>query len=272
MTYIDIINKFWSIHESALFSPNEIALVFYLLNEFNRQGWPNTLVYPNSAIVRDLGLAESTIIRCRNNLKMKGALDFTPGKGRRSLPTYTLQPLHSERVNARVNARVSERVNARDNARVDASLNKTIRLKDTPTGGEKKDKPFSLVTRARKIFEEHFRSVYGEAYYYAAKDAGNLKQLLGKIAHSRKDRPEPLPVDDDSLLEAFKSFLDHIDGGWISGNFSLPIINSKYNELISKIKNESQTNGIKDYSQRQSDRRRGSPVGDAGDEGWGGPF
>ncbi|MCM1458330.1 MAG: hypothetical protein NC130_10730 [Lachnoclostridium sp.] len=91
MTYIDLINNFWRMHGSQEFGPNEIALYFYLLNECNRQGWPSPLVRPNSKICLGLGMSENTLMRCRNNLKMRGVLDFESGKKSRKAPAYYLK-------------------------------------------------------------------------------------------------------------------------------------------------------------------------------------
>ena len=95
----------------------------------------------------------------------------------------------------------------------------------------------TLITRAREIFEEYYEKTYGQSYYWEAKDAKNMGDLLRKITFSRKNRKVPLPVDDDSILDAFKTFLESINKNWIHNNFSVPKINSQYNDIISEIKN-----------------------------------
>lgn len=94
-----------------------------------------------------------------------------------------------------------------------------------------------LNQRARLCFEEVFRSIYHSEYYWTAKDAGQMTQLLKKISFSREKRKTPLPNDDDSLIEALKKFLTSINKDWISNNFSVSMIASHYNEIISEIKN-----------------------------------
>lgn len=85
--------------------------------------------------------------------------------------------------------------------------------------------------------------MYHAEYYWTAKDAGQMTQLLNKIRFSREKRATPLPVDDESLVEALKKFLLSINKDWISNNFSVSMIASHYNEIISEIKNR--TNGRK---------------------------
>lgn len=101
--------------------------------------------------------------------------------------------------------------------------------------------PPPLNQRARLCFEEVFRDIYHSEYYWSAKDAGQMTQLLNKIRFSREKRNNPLPNDDDSLVDALKKFLHSINKDWISNNFSVSMIASHYNEIISEIKNR--TNG-----------------------------
>ena len=43
MTYIEIINRFWKIHQFDHFSSAEIAVYFYLLNMANRNMWEDEI-------------------------------------------------------------------------------------------------------------------------------------------------------------------------------------------------------------------------------------
>lgn len=102
--------------------------------------------------------------------------------------------------------------------------------------------PPPLNQRARLCFEEVYRRLYNAEYYWSAKDAGQMTQLLNKIRFSREKRQMPLPTDDDSMIKALQQFLTSINKDWISNNFSVSVISSHYNEIISELKN-SRTNG-----------------------------
>lgn len=104
--------------------------------------------------------------------------------------------------------------------------------KDNPA---KPKRANSLNANARKAFEEHFRNTFGEEYYWTAKDAGNMSQLLRKLTFSREQRH--IPVDDASVLYALQVFLTSVKDSWLLDNFSVANINSKYNEIVSKAKN-----------------------------------
>lgn len=105
----------------------------------------------------------------------------------------------------------------------------------------------SIITKARLLFERIHHERSSEimipedkqqegSYYWEAKDASNMKQLLKKISFSRTQREKPLPVDDDSLIDALESFLNAIKDSWILGHFTVPIINSQYNSIITQLK------------------------------------
>ena len=101
----------------------------------------------------------------------------------------------------------------------------------------KAGKPKALITRAREIFESHYQEIYQDPYYWTAKDAKNMKLLLQKISYSRSHREKPLPVDDDSMLEALGKFLEAINKSWIMDNFTVSNINGQYGSIISEIRN-----------------------------------
>ena len=46
-----------------------------------------------------------------------------------------------------------------------------------------------------------------------------------------------MPVDDESLLYALQSLLSSIHDDWILKNFSVAIIDSKYNEIVTQAIN-----------------------------------
>lgn len=105
----------------------------------------------------------------------------------------------------------------------------------------KKKEPPKLVTRAREFFETFYEQEYESAYYWEAKDAVAMKKLLQKISYSREHRPVPLPIDDDSVLDALSKFLSSIEKAWLRDNFSITNINSQYNNIISEIRNRSKS-------------------------------
>lgn len=115
---------------------------------------------------------------------------------------------------------------------------------DKPKRVSKKGKPAILNSSARSVFEDYYLNTFGSSYYWTAKDAGSMADLLKKIAYSRTQKE--MSVDDDSMLYALKMLLSSVKEGWIFENFSVTNINSKYNEIVAKAKNGNHSSGNKD--------------------------
>lgn len=113
---------------------------------------------------------------------------------------------------------------------------KNIRTKEDKNNivGVKKT-PATLHTVCKNLFIEKFRQLFGEEYYWEAKDGANLNPIIKKIKFNREKKE--MPIDDESISVAFSLFLDSITDKWLLENFSIPNINSKFNEIISQAKN-----------------------------------
>lgn len=120
------------------------------------------------------------------------------------------------------------------NSRVKESKEENINIPPIPPKGE------SINKKARTLFEEYFNETFSSSYYWTAKDAGNMKQLLKKISFSRQKKK--MSIDDDSMMYALQSLLSSINEGWIFENFSVANINSKYNEIVSQAREYGKTN------------------------------
>ena len=116
------------------------------------------------------------------------------------------------------------------------------------------------VVRLNREAKETFMSVYherfGNPYVWGAADAGQMTNLLSYIRVSRSERKNPLPIDTDSMLGALKEFLLAINDYWVLRHFSVKVIASKYNEIISSLKEQKQKpSHYENNSNREKDRR-----------------
>lgn len=96
MTYIEIINRFWKIHQFDHFSSAEIAVYFYLLNMANRNMWEDEIAVATAELCASIGMRRSTIIRARQSLREKGLIECREGvatPARRSTALSHPQPL-----------------------------------------------------------------------------------------------------------------------------------------------------------------------------------
>lgn len=127
-----------------------------------------------------------------------------------------------------------------------------------------------LNKRAREVFEKVYQEMYGTTYYWTAKDAGQMTKLLNAIKFSRQNRPLPLQNDTDSVIDALEKFLLSINKTWINDNFSVAMISSHYNEIISELKNKKNNGKAMYRTDNSADCRRAEIVSNVAsyDEKW----
>lgn len=106
----------------------------------------------------------------------------------------------------------------------------------------KKAEP-TLNTKARQVFEAHYKATFEQDYYWSAKDAGNMSKLLDKLKYQRAQKG--LTNEDAEVLDALSAFLNTIHDGWVFDNFSVANINSKFNELRAQAINKQYGNSSK---------------------------
>ncbi len=75
----------------------------------------------------------------------------------------------------------------------------------TPPKGE------GINVKARSLFEAHYRQLFGSDYYWTAKDAGAMSQLLQKLKFQREQKQ--MDVAEESILYALQYLLSSIKEG-----------------------------------------------------------
>lgn len=119
----------------------------------------------------------------------------------------------------------------------------------------KSKKEPTLISKARYAFEAYFRDSFEAEYYWTAKDAKNMKDLLKKICFARASKN--MSTDDDSLVEGMKALLDSIGNNFVLENFTVPIINSQYNAIVAHARTaKNKSNGSKRSSNQSGAEQR----------------
>ena len=133
--------------------------------------------------------------------------------------------------------------------------------KPKPKRTRKSDKDPEMVrlnSEARELFKRVYLEKYGSPYVWGPADAGQMTNLLSYIRVSRSERKVPLPIDTESMLRALEVFLNAINDTWVLGNYSVKVIASKYNEIVSNIKGQKQN--ILVNGTNRNDPRRATPA------------
>lgn len=90
MSYIDLINQFWRMNRIEPFSPYEVYLYFYLLNQCNMRGMENPFSIKTAMLYVELKMSKKVIYDARESLQERGLIDFTEGERRVSAPVYQI--------------------------------------------------------------------------------------------------------------------------------------------------------------------------------------
>lgn len=93
----------------------------------------------------------------------------------------------------------------------------------------------SLVTKVRGVFEEYVKEHYQEAYYWTPKDAAACKRLIKEIEFSRSHRENPLPIDDDGVIEGFKGYINAINDQWLLEHFTMAQLASSFQQIKQQL-------------------------------------
>jgi len=93
-------------------------------------------------------------------------------------------------------------------------------------------------TEMKNTFLSFYKNKKNVDYYFTGKDAGALKQLINKLKATLKSVGK-----EANLTDTFAGFLNAINDEWILENLSISLINSKYNEILAKIRKGGSSKG-----------------------------
>ena len=100
MTYIDLINRFWKVHEAHSFSAVEIALYFKLLDIANKMRWEQEMLFiPMIRFQAELDACKSTILKARRRLEEADLIVVQSGHGNRQSAGYQINGVESKSIN-----------------------------------------------------------------------------------------------------------------------------------------------------------------------------
>lgn len=91
MSYIELMNNFWSMDEIQPFSCSETRLYMYLLNTANRMGWPEVWTCSDVAVASSVGVSTNTMKKAREVLVERGLIVCRQGGlGQHSKTAYII--------------------------------------------------------------------------------------------------------------------------------------------------------------------------------------
>lgn len=111
-----------------------------------------------------------------------------------------------------------------------------------------KEKQASVFNECKAEFCSYYSGVTGLTYTFTGQDAKSLKELIDKMQTLFN-----YASDDHDVSAMLKLLLVKMPAWYKQNAFSLPVINKKFNEIVSSIKannGKGQTNISSDYKQK----------------------
>lgn len=263
MNYIELINKFWLLHEEHSFCTTEIALFFYLLKINNQCSWKESFRRNNSKIEADLRISFNTMKNARHKLQQARVIEFRTKNGSPDV-NYWITLSKFDEVTNEVGVKVGSEVTNEVGSEVSSTKDKLNQTKPNQT---KKSKSHSEVETSvlEKIENLDFKksesknlkrapaqnpiysamvSVWFKFYSEKFKVKPEFKSFQGakikSIQEKLKSKSEEFQTEwtAEVATDAFRQFLEiAYSDKWLSDHFELQNLDSQFNSIIVKIIN-----------------------------------
>lgn len=266
MNYIELINKFWLLHEEHSFCTTEIALFFYLLKINNQCSWKESFRRNNSKIEADLRISFNTMKNARHKLQQARVIEFRTKNGSPDV-NYRITLSKFDEVTNEVGVKVGVKVGDEVGSEVSSTKDKLNQTKPNQTKKSKshsevetsvlekienldlknKDKPDSktpepgpeknpIYSAMVAVWFEFYKSKFNTKPAFTSMDGGKIKSIQGKL----KSKSEEFQSEWTTQVatDAFRQFLIAAHNEkWLSEHFSLSNLDSQFNSIIVKIIN-----------------------------------
>ena len=189
-------------------------------------------------LVEETGISKRSIRTCLERLQDTGEIQIETTK---LFSIITVENYESYQIDIDEDETVKEQAPVQTELPLDVPSVAAPKAEKPKRPKKKAEKPTSIITLARQVFETYFNETYNDVYYWTAKDAGAMRLLLNKIKFRRTSKG--LPIEEQDLLESLSALLHSITDKWICSNFSVTNIASKYNEIVAQAKLNHNRNG-----------------------------
>jgi hypothetical protein len=230
MSYIDLINRFWKVHEGNSFSSVEIGLYFKLLDIANKMRWEkNQLFIPMMRLQVELDACKSSILKARKRLEDAGLIVVQSGHGNRQSAGYQINGVEEivqkdgVQMNQGLNESVNKKATINENQKKPEITNesdcvpyhgRTDNHKDDRTNDHTrdpyirldKDKDQEIDTDQMKMINDHSGEEISQERDEVVLDCEEIVQLFNRICSSLKKVHTPSPTIRDKLNQRKKDF------------------------------------------------------------------
>lgn len=94
-----------------------------------------------------------------------------------------------------------------------------------------KERNESVFSECKALFFRFYNRETGLTYSFTGQDGKSLKELIGKVQSILN-----FPAKDETVVNTFGMLLEKLPDWYRKNAFSLPVINKKFNDIVSSIK------------------------------------
>lgn len=261
MNYIYIVNNIWQnvIHLDG-YKHTYLVVYLSIVDSCNRFNWNNTPISIDVNLAKTK-VSKKTFYEAISWLVKQNLIEYTSGKNAYQIAYYKIIEVKKCTTTNTATDTTAYTTTNTSTAPLPIPIiinNKHKTLNNKPkTSTEEKN----LRLNCKNFFLEFYLKSRNVNYYWEAKDATNLIALISKIKAKVKEKNEKekkIDFSDNDIFDGFKLIIENINDQWILDNFSIPNINSKFNDIFLKIKNGTSKKPIAEAKQQRTEAKHES--------------
>lgn len=247
--------------------PNHTALYFFAIEHCNRLGWKQKFGFPTTMAMEAIGIKSyNTYISTLTDLVEWGFIKMIEKSKNQYSANIIALSKNDKANNKALDKALTKHTTKQSKSTVQSidSIDKQIYnstiVQDTnillaDTYGA------DVFKLCKKSFLDFYLDREKTEYYFVAKDGVKLKSLIKKIEFKIKEKnsgqKEKILEETIRGFEVFVSSAYSNSDQWIRANFNLSILDSKFNDIFSTIKNGKQSKStVRDQKQQGLDDLR----------------
>lgn len=216
--------------------PSHTEVYFFIVDLWNRLGKVDQMGLPTFHVIEQLSINRKTFRKCLADLEYHGFIQTIHAP--KNQETARVISLTAHPKIGQAYGQALGQATGQPTGHLIKQGNEEMNggAKKSASGGKGKNKQTEPHhNKLKSLFLDKYKSLKGEPYYWQAKDAKNLNQLANKIRF--KIEAKGNEVTEDNLIKGLDQFLTRAHEGdqWVADNFSIPTLNSKFNELFERL-------------------------------------
>lgn len=234
VSYQDLVAHFWQKDTEHNFSPNAIAIYFFILNVANSCFWKFPIGISNGITMMKFGIGKTAFDNAKKELKIAGIIDFKPGDGRGNVYQYYIV-IDGKRISYEIKGIVKVYQKRTLYDTLSEIKKKKPKIPKKKSLAEPTEYWKELVDVWFTFYQKHHK---GDKPTFDGPARSGLEKIIGKLKKVNSEK-STTPWDLNRsviLMEHFlvKAWADP----WRRNNFMLHILNSHFDAITQTDENE----------------------------------